>query len=93
MVEAAYSNLPGGRNETVAIADLEGAYDVTPNPEYQAGTKTQQQLTAEFLGVWDTQARDGVISLAEFVDYYKDVSPTICAENVFANMIKNTWGL
>ena len=66
---------------------------MTPNPEYQAGTKTGQALTDEFLAAWDTHARDGVISLAEFVDYYKDVSPTIFADNVFGNMIKNTWGL
>jgi hypothetical protein len=31
----------------------------------------------EFLSVWETAARDGVINLAEFLDFYKDVSPAI----------------
>lgn len=47
----------------------------------------------EFLCVWETSARDGVINLAEFLDFYKDVSPCIMADNVFENMVRNTWNL
>ena len=38
-------------------------------------------------------SRDQVISLAEFVDFYRDVSPTITKDEFFENMIKNTWNL
>lgn len=64
---------------------------MTPNPEYQSGKKSAGQIVGEFLGVWETQARDAVISLAEFVDYYTDVSPTIISDDVFENMLRNTW--
>jgi len=77
--------------QTVTIADLEAAYNFRVNPEYQFGQKSGTQLMAEFLSVWETAARDGVINLAEFLDFYKDVSPSIMADNVFENMVSNTW--
>mgnify|MGYP006952857215 FL=1 len=33
----------------VTIEDLENNYDVQPNPEYVAGTKSGAQIMAEFL--------------------------------------------
>ena len=47
----------------------------------------------EFINCWDTAALDGVISEAEFIDYYRDVSPSIISDSVFENMVKNTWNL
>jgi hypothetical protein len=75
----------------VTIEDLENNYDISPNPEYVMGTKSGTQLMTEFLMAWDTQARDGIISKAEFIDYYKDVSPCITSDKVFENMVRNTW--
>ena len=80
-------------NQTVTIADLQAGYNFIPNPEYQFGQKSGTQLVQEFLTVWETSARDGVINLAEFLDFYKDVSPSIMADNVFENMVRNTWNL
>lgn len=90
---AAYNKLDVRGNQTATIADLEAGYNFIPNPEYQFGQKSGTQLVQEFLAVWETTARDGVINLAEFLDFYKDVSPAIMADHVFENMVKNTWGL
>jgi hypothetical protein len=46
---------------------------------------------AEFIDVWGVTERQAVVSLAEFIDYYKDVSPSIISDNVFENMLRNTW--
>lgn len=61
LVEKVYSGLQS-RYGPVNIDVLEAAYDVTPNPEYQSGKKSANQLVQEFLEVWSTQARDGHIS-------------------------------
>ena len=66
-------------------------YDSCVNPEVVYNVKTQQQVLDEFLASWDSQSRGAEISLAEFIDYYKDVSPTIKGDNVFENMVRNTW--
>jgi len=66
-------------------------YDVTPNPQFQNGTKSQSLLTNEFMMCWDSSDIDCVVSEAEFMDYYMDVSPSIISDDVFANMVKHTW--
>lgn len=89
-VEKVYAHIQKQYGQ-VNIEALENEYDVTPNPEYQSGKKSANQLVGEFLEVWPTQARDGVISFEEFLDYYTDVSPTIISDDVFENMLRNTW--
>lgn len=92
-VEAAYNSLDKSKNQTVTIADLEDNYDCTVNPEYVRGIKTAEHLKEEFRACWDTVARDYVVPLGEFLDFYKDVSPSIISDEVFENMVKNTWHL
>jgi len=91
IVEMAYRSLDQSGRQLVSIEDLENNYDVQPNPEYVMGAKSGTQIMTEFLQSWDTQARDGIITLAEFVDYYMDVSPCIKSDQVFENMVRNTW--
>ena len=80
-----------GGNESVTLACLEDNYSVKPNPEFASGQKSEAQLKAEFLEVWGVTERSAVISCAEFIDYYKDVSPSIISDDVFENMMRNTW--
>ena len=75
----------------MTIDDLENNYDVSPNPEYVMGTKSATQIMVEFMQAWDSQARDSIVTLAEFIDYYKEVSPCINSDKVFENMVRNTW--
>jgi hypothetical protein len=75
----------------VTLACLQDKYSVVPNPEYVSGQKSEAQLKAEFTDVWGVSERESVISLAEFIDYYKDVSPGIISDDVFENMMRNTW--
>lgn len=72
MVKAAYNALDRNGGETVTIAALMAGYDVSPNPEFVYKTKSAEQIKQEFLQAWDTVATDGVVSLAEFIDYYID---------------------
>jgi len=41
--------------------------------------------------VWGKQERNAVVSLAEFIDYFKDVSPAIISDNVFENLVSNSF--
>lgn len=42
VVEAVYKRLDRAGNESITISDLEGAYNVTPNPEYQSRIKSEE---------------------------------------------------
>jgi len=48
-------------------------------------------LHSEFHQVWDTVDRQQAVSLAEFMDFYKDVSPCVTKDEYFENMVRNTW--
>lgn len=91
LVEDVYRRLDKSGGENVTLACLEDNYCVLPNPEYASGQKSESQLKAEFIEAWGRCERDCVISMAEFIDYYKDVSPSIISDDVFENMMKNTW--
>lgn len=82
VVEGIYANLDArcGGNESVTLECLECSYSVLPNPEYVSGQKSEAQLKAEFVEVWGVTEKQAVISLAEFIDYYKDVSPSIISD-------------
>jgi hypothetical protein len=58
----------------------------------KVASKTDKTLE-EFLSQWDTLKKDGRVNLAEFEDYYKDVSASIDDDDYFELMIRNAWQL
>lgn len=89
MVHAAYNILDKDGSGQVTIADIEAAYDVTHHPAY--GTKTKEEILLEFMQVWETHKRDGIVTIEEFEDYYKDISAGIDNDDYFELMIRNAW--
>jgi len=57
------------------------------------GKKTKEQALRDFMTLWDTQDKDGIVTFAEFCDYYGDVSASIDDDNYFAEMMKAAWKL
>ena len=43
--------------------------------------------------VWETHKRDGIVTIEEFEDYYKDLSASIDNDDYFELMIRNAWHL
>ena len=40
---------------------------------------------------WDTQVADGIVTLDEFNEYFRDVSASIDDDAYFELMMKNAW--
>merc|ERR1712100_497177 len=64
---------------------------VSMAPEVMSGEKTEQEVLTDFMAQWDTQDRDGVITRDEFVEYYRNISASIDADDYFELMIRNAW--
>jgi hypothetical protein len=77
----------------VTIEDLKGVYDVSFHPKFRNGQLTREQILSEFLQQWDTLKADGIVHLAEFEDYYKDVSASIDDDEYFEAVIRSAWKL
>lgn len=89
MVMQAYKVLDKDGSGQVTIADIEMAYDVSQHPDFQSGRKTKEEVLREFMTVWETRKRDGIVTIEEFVDYYKDISASIDNDDYFELMIRN----
>ena len=40
---------------------------------------------------WDTQEKDSIITMDEFVEYYTDISAAIDSDDYFELMMRNAW--
>ena len=91
LVKLAYEKLDKNGDQTVNLEDMRIAYDVSFHPDFNSGKKSADQILQEFMGQWDTINRDGIVTLEEFCDYYKDVSASIDRDDEFELMIRNAW--
>lgn len=89
MVMQAYRVLDKDGSGMVTIADIEMAYDASYHPEVQSGRKTKKQVLLDFMQVWETHKKDGIVTIDEFMDYYKDISASIDDDDYFELMIRN----
>lgn len=87
----AYDVLDKNGDGTVTIADIEVTYDVSFHPDFQSGRKSKDEILREFMGVWETHKKDGIVTREEFIDYYKDISAGIDDDDYFELMIRNAW--
>jgi len=45
----------------------------------------------QFIQVWETHKKDGIVTLEEFEDYYKDISASIDSDDYFELVIRKAW--
>jgi len=45
----------------------------------------------EFMSLWDTQVKDGIITWDEFSGYYRDVSCATETDEEFEKVLSNIW--
>jgi Ca2+-binding EF-hand superfamily protein len=93
MVEKAFAMLDKNRSGTISIEDIVGIYDVSMNPEFIEGRKSKEQILGAFLNEFDGARgnNDGVVTAAEFFDYYTDLSMSTPSDEYFVRMMESTW--
>jgi hypothetical protein len=47
----------------------------------------------EFMALWDTQQKDGIVTIEEFLDYYRDISCSVDDDAEFEMIIDAAWKL
>jgi len=77
----------------VKLDDIAKLYDVSKHPEIVNGSMTPKQVFMQFMSLWDTQEKDGIITFEEFCDYYRDVSASIDSDEFFGVMMQAAWKL
>ncbi len=72
-MKAAYEKLDKNHDKKVTLEDIAATYDASKHPDVKAGKASPEDVFKEFMKHWDTQVKDGIITLEEFMDYY-----TVC---------------
>ncbi len=93
MVMKAFAMLDKDNSGQITVSDIAAIYDVSRNPEFLEGRATKEQILANFLNQFDGARgnNDGVVTVAEFVDYYTDVSMSTPSDEYFVQMMESTW--
>jgi len=93
MVQKAFTMLDKDCSGQVTIQDIIGIYDVSMNPEFIEGRKTKEEILGAFLNEFDGARgnNDGVITQAEFFDYYTDLSMSTPSDEYFVRMMESAW--
>ena len=92
MVAMAFNLLDRDGSGTLTVDELMEVYDFSKHPDVVAGRKTKPQAVREFMQQWDSKdGGDGVVTLREFEDYYKDISASIDGDVYFELMMRNCW--
>jgi predicted RNase H-like HicB family nuclease len=90
-----------GQIDQKEIFDL---YNAKSHPEVLAKRKTEEEVLQEFMETFEVHKQtvkeeglskkgDGKVSLAEFMDYYSNVSASIDNDEYFQLMMTNAWNL
>lgn len=100
LVHKAFKKLDKDGSGMIDINDIKGVYDAKNHPDVKSGKKTEDDILGDFLetfemhhNVSDKARNDHIITLAEFEEYYNNVSMSIDDDAYFELMMTNTWKL
>ena len=77
----------------MTCADLQLVYDCCSHPLVQSGEMTNDEVYIQFLASFGDKNGDGVITFAEWNDYYAAVSSSIDHDDHFTQMMVSAWKL
>jgi Ca2+-binding EF-hand superfamily protein len=98
----AYKVMDKDGSGQVDINDIRQNYNAKQHPDVKAGKKTEDEILGEFLDTFEdhfcdmagnADARDGKITMEEWIEYYNNVSMSIDRDDYFELMMNNTWNL
>lgn len=93
LIRQAYDKLDVNKDGLVKLDDIAQLYDASKHPDVLDGKKTPTEVFREFMDKWDTQEKDGIVTIDEFYDYFRDVSASIDTDQYFEGMMKSAWKL
>lgn len=95
MVWRAFALMDRDGSGQVDAADVYQLYDVSQHREFIEGTKTKDEILADFLNSFDGVKgnSDGKISKEEWFEYYTDLSVSVPSDDYFVQMMESVWNI
>ena len=89
-ITKAYEKIDAGTG-AVTLDDIARLFDASQNPQVVDGSKAEQDVYMEFMSLWDTTERDGVVTFDEFLDYHRDISSSCADDQNFVHYMDSSW--
>ena len=70
----AYDFLDNKKCGHITLDQIAQGFDPSAHPCVVAGKQTEREAYMEFMGQFNTQERDGIVSFDEFQEVHKDMS-------------------
>ena len=104
LVERAFRTLDTNQDGELSLEEFAAKYNAKMHPEVRSGKKTEHEVLMDFMETFEKHhalvqgdtinyARDGKVTIDEFVEYYQNVSCNIDDDSYFDLMMSNAWGL
>ena len=105
LVKRVFKKLDLNENGIVEVDEVKQQYNANKDPQVQAGKRSVDEVMAEFLQTFEAHRAlassndpasvqgDGKVTLAEFIDYYSNISASIDNDEYFQLMITQAWNL
>lgn len=91
-INKAFDKLDVDGSGIVEIADLEAVHNPEKSELIRLGKTNANAIFTNLLRSYDDDG-DGKITRDEFIDYYREISPSIETDEYFATMMQNAWKL
>lgn len=102
LCKKAYKIMDTDGSGQLDINDIRQTYNAKQHPDVKSGKKTEDEILLEFLDTFEdafcdmkenADARDGKITMPEWLEYYNNVSMSIDLDEYFATMMNSAWNL
>lgn len=99
LVKQAFKKLDKSGDGVVDISDIKGVYNAKFHPDVVSGKKSEDDVLGEFLETFESHHNMGTgknnqsVTVAEFLEYYNNVSASIDNDEYFELMMNNAWKL
>ena len=102
LAKKAYTIMDSDGSGQLDINDIRQTYNAKQHPDVKSGKKTEDEILGEFLDTFEDHfcdmkgqedARDGKISMPEWLEYYNNVSMSIDLDDYFATMMNSAWNM
>ena len=91
-INKAFDKLDVDGSGKVSIEDVQAVHNPKTSELVRMGKTTANQIFANLLRSYDDDG-DGLITRDEFIDYYREISPSIDTDEYFGEMMRSAWKL
>ena len=89
----AFAKLDTANKGYINLQDLKANLDVSNDPEVKSGKVTAEEVLLNFLNLWDNIKKDGLVSLEEFDNFFRDASCLVESDEMFIANVNRLFGL